>query len=98
MPWAAESIGWVHGLTGRRAEACQALRDSLARMTTAYIPWSAIACIHLGLGEDEGVFERLTRGLEERDALMPWLMSMPAFDRLHADPRFERLMEGIGLA
>jgi len=98
MPWAAESIGWVHGLAGRRDEASQVLRDSLARMTTAYIPWSAIACIHLGLGEDDAVLERLTRGLEERDALMPWLMSMPAFDRLHTDPRFGRLMQRIGLA
>jgi hypothetical protein len=67
-------------------------------MSTAYVPSSAIACIHLGLGDDDALFEWLGRCIEERDALLPWLKVMPAFDRVRSDPRFQALLAGLGLA
>jgi hypothetical protein len=44
------------------------------------------------------VFEWLARAVEERDALVPWLRHMPAFDRVRTDRRFQRLLTQIGLA
>jgi hypothetical protein len=98
MPWAAESAGWALALDGRRDEARHVLAASLARMKTAYVPSSAIACIHLGLGDDDALFEWLGRCLDERDALLPWLKILPVFDRVRPDRRFQTLMARIGLA
>jgi TolB-like protein/Flp pilus assembly protein TadD len=97
MPWAAESAGWAYGLSGDRVRARAVLDESLARMKTAYVPASGIACIHLGLGDDDAVFEWLGRSVEERDALLPWLKFMPAFDRVRPDPRFQALLARLGL-
>jgi TolB-like protein/Flp pilus assembly protein TadD len=98
MPWAAESAGWALALDGRRDEARHVLAASLARMKTTYVPSSAIACIHLGLGDDDALFEWLGRCLDERDALLPWLNCLPAFDRVRPDRRFQTLLARIGLA
>lgn len=98
LPWAAESVGWVYGLLGKPDQAHAVLGESLSRMSTVYVPSSAIACIHLGLGDDDALFEWLGRCIEERDALLPWLKVMPAFDRVRADPRFQALLARLGLA
>jgi serine/threonine-protein kinase len=98
MPWAAESVGWAAAVSGDAGRARAILRDSLDRMKTSYVPSSGIACVHLGLGEDDAMFEWLARCAEERDALMPWLTFMPAFDRVRPDPRFQAILARVGLA
>jgi TolB-like protein/tetratricopeptide (TPR) repeat protein len=98
MPWAAESVAWARAVSGDAPGARAGLRDALARMKTAYVPPSGVACIHLGLGNDDDMFEWLGRCVDERDALMPWLKVMPAFDRVRPDPRFQAILSRIGLA
>jgi adenylate cyclase len=92
MPWLAESVGLVHGLAGNREAAMAALADAHVRRAAGYVPSSALALVHLGLGDDDAALEWLTRGLEERDALMPWLAYLPACDRLHPQPGFQHLL------
>jgi len=62
-----------------------------------YVPSSAVALVHLGLGDDDAVFKWLERAVDERDALMPWLKYFPPLDRLHSDPRFSNLLRRLGL-
>jgi TolB-like protein/tetratricopeptide (TPR) repeat protein len=97
MPWAAEGVGLALGLAGRRDEAMAVLGDARARAAIGYVPSSAFALVHLGLGEDEAVCDWLERGVEERDVLLPWLKSMPCFDRLHRHPRFQAILARVGL-
>ena len=97
MPWLAESIAWVEGLAGDHRKCEAALREVQTRMQAGYVPHSAVAMIHLGLGDDEAVLEWLENGLAERDALMVSVKYMPCFDRLHRHPRFQALLRGIGL-
>ena len=97
MPFAAESAGWVLAMQGRRDEARRVLSASLARAATTYVPTSAIALIHLGLGDDEALFACLDRCVEERDAMLAWAKFMPVFDRVRPDPRFQALLARIGL-
>ncbi len=98
LPWAAESIGWVHGLRGDRKRWRAALGDAEARRSSSYVPDSAMAILHLGMGDDDRALSLLESGCAARDALMPWLARMPSFDRLRPEPRFEALLRRVGLA
>ena len=98
MPWSAESIGCVYGLAGKTAKAKAILRESESKVERKqYVPSSAFAMIHLGLGDTDEVFRCLERGVHERDALLAWLKYFPPFKPLHSDPRFSNLMHSLGL-
>lgn len=84
-------LGWL-GLalaqSGNTAEA-QELLERLRRMaTTAYVPPTAFAWIHLGLGDIDSAFEWLDRAIDARDQLMMPIKSYPIFDPIRPDPRF----------
>ncbi len=97
MPWSAEGIGLAYGLAGNRDQALAVLAETRARAGKGYVPASALAMIHLGLGEDDVVLDCLERGLEDRDVLLPWLKHMPCFDRLHSHPRFQAILSRVRL-
>lgn len=98
MPWAAESLAWACALSGDSSRSHRILSESLARTKTAYVASSGIACVYLGLGDDDQMFAWLDRCLEERDALLPWLKFLPVFDRVRPDPRFQAVLARLGLA
>jgi adenylate cyclase len=98
MPWSAESIGWVYGLAGKRAKAKAILRESHSRVERKqYVPLSGFALVHLGLGDIDEFFRCFERGVNERDAFMPWIKNFPPFKPLHSDPRFSNLLHSLGL-
>jgi hypothetical protein len=98
MPWSAESIGWVYGLAGKRGKAKAILRESQSRVERKqYVPSSAFAMVHLGLGDTDEFFRCLARAFDERDAFLAWLKYFPPFKRLHSDPRFSNLLHSLGL-
>ena len=70
----------------------------MARSQTLYVPSSGIACLHLGLGNEDAVFAWLARCVDERDALIPWLTFLPVFDCVRPDPRFQAILARVGLA
>lgn len=67
-------------------------------MRSAYVPSSAVALIHFGLGDDGQALTWLERGYGEHDALMPWLAQFPCLRRLVSDPRFDALLRAVGLS
>lgn len=97
MPWAREFIAWVHAMTGDPTTAETILHESLGRMREAYVPSSAIALIHLGLGDRDAMFEWLAKAVEERDPLMPWMKFLSCFDTVRDDRRFRALLHTVGL-
>jgi DNA-binding SARP family transcriptional activator/TolB-like protein len=56
-----------------------------------------IAMAHAGLGEIDDAFRWLERGLANRTAFMDGVKITPAFDPLHADPRWASLLRRMGL-
>jgi TolB-like protein/Flp pilus assembly protein TadD len=97
MPWLSESIAWALALDGRPEMARGLVRDAERRGLSTYVPPSATAMLHLGLGEDDNALTWLERGVEEHDPLISWLGFMPCFDRLHAESRFQELLRTVGL-
>jgi tetratricopeptide (TPR) repeat protein len=97
MPWAGESIGYALGLSGNSDQARRILGQSEEQKSRRYIPSSALAFLHLGLGDSDGAMELLEKGCEERDPLLPWLKVLPDVDPLRSDARFQDILGRLGL-
>jgi TolB-like protein/Flp pilus assembly protein TadD len=97
MPWCDESIGWVYALMHEKKKARAVLQASLAKIEKGeYVPWSMIALIYSCLGEDELAYEALTKCVEKRDTLLPWIKNTPGLNHLVKDPRIKDLLIRIG--
>jgi TolB-like protein/Tfp pilus assembly protein PilF len=96
----AAMLGWlglVLGRSGREAEARELLEQLNRKAEAAYVPPTAFAWIHLGLGEFESAFEWLDRAIDTRDQFMMPIRSYPIFDPIRADPRFAALLRKMNL-
>ena len=93
------NIGYIHALAGRREEA-QKVADGLAAQFRANQDGAAYAAaaIYAGLREPDRVFEWLERARAGRDNAIADLKSDPRFDTVRNDPRYEKVLAGIGLS
>jgi len=92
------ALGAAYGRAGRAAEARRILEELKARRALTYVPSSALAWAHAGVGElDEGL-EWNARGVEERDpTVVTALKSAPVFDPLRSHPAFQALLRKMNL-
>ncbi|HXV62633.1 MAG TPA: winged helix-turn-helix domain-containing protein [Vicinamibacteria bacterium] len=84
--------GFLYGASGQRARAREALRAWKQRARDEWLPSTALALLHLGVGERDEAIEALSDAFEERD---PWLLVLPmdsAFASLREQPRFRELV------
>jgi len=92
------SLGASYGRAGRGAEARQLLEELTARRRSTYVPSSALAWAHMGVGELDESMEWIARGIEERDPiLVTALKSAPTYDRLRSHPAFQALLRKMNL-
>jgi tetratricopeptide (TPR) repeat protein len=87
----------AYAMAGRKADAYAALAKMQERAGTAYVPAYDFAAAYLSLGEQDTALDWLERAFEERAQYLPHLPADPAFDSLHGNWRFERLVERLGL-
>jgi hypothetical protein len=82
-------------MSGRRSEADEALRELEAKypMECAY----QIAAVRAARGDADGALAWLGRAVDERDAGAAQMAGEPVFRPLHGDPRWDALLERIGL-
>ncbi|HEX6050826.1 MAG TPA: protein kinase, partial [Gemmatimonadaceae bacterium] len=85
--------GYVYARAGRRDAALAAARALEER---PYVPGEGMAAIYAGLGDVEQALRWLNAAVESRGILIT-LAREPMYDTLRADPRFERILERIGL-
>jgi len=92
------ALGAYYGRAGRTAEARQLLEELTARRRLTYVPASALAWAHMGVGELDESLEWIARGIEERDPLIVTaLKSAPTYDRLRSHPAFPALLRKMNL-
>ena len=89
--------GFVLARLGRRAEALGVLRELEAASKARYVPASAIAMVHAGLEDRDAAFAWLEKSFEERFNRLAYLGLEPVWDGLRGDPRFDALLDRIGL-
>lgn len=92
---------WVLGYTlavgGKGEEARQILDELLDLATKRYVSPYYIALIYTGLGEREMAFEWLEKAYQARDEWLIWTGTEPKLDPLRLDPRFDHLLQRLGL-
>ncbi|HSO76792.1 MAG TPA: hypothetical protein VLU47_18340, partial [Blastocatellia bacterium] len=89
-------LGHAYAVSGKKVEARRILAD-LDQQKQRYVSPYTIATIYAGLGEKDQAFKWLEKAVEDRDI---WLMNLkvdPVLKSLRSDPRFERLLQRIGL-
>ena len=82
---------------GRVEEACLVIEELEGLRQTEYVPPLFTASIYRALGNYEEVFNRLEAAVQQRSGHLPFLSVEPSWDPLRQDPRFQALVEKLGL-
>jgi tetratricopeptide (TPR) repeat protein len=83
--------GWVEGGWEGSVRAFLAVATNIEGFSPAFI------ALYSGqIGETDQAFDWLERGYRERDPVMITLKTLPAWDPLRSDPRFDDLLRRIG--
>ncbi len=98
VPYVIGLLGHALAKAGRRDEAHQQHAKLRLRAASHFVPATALAYVHAGLGERDEACAMLERALGTPDY---WpihsLTNWPVLDDLRPDPRFQALVRRIGL-
>ena len=97
LPSILSALGEVLARAGRRAQALGVLQELEAMSQTRWVPASCFAILHLGLGDRAAALTYLEAATDARELPVTALRVHPLYDPLRGEPRFERLLERIGL-
>jgi TolB-like protein/Tfp pilus assembly protein PilF len=90
-------LGGLYAARGKKAAAEAILEELETRQRAEYAPAFWVAVVRASLGRVDDAFRSLDRAVEERDSNLLFLFVLPRRLGLHEDPRFDTLMERIGL-
>jgi TolB-like protein/DNA-binding winged helix-turn-helix (wHTH) protein len=94
---AAAAIRHAYQLGGYDAVVRWQLKQLEEKSTTSYVSPITLAQLHAQLGEREKTLSLLEQGLRERSPDLPWIRVDSAYDLLHSDPRYQAIVERMGL-
>jgi TolB-like protein/Tfp pilus assembly protein PilF/tRNA A-37 threonylcarbamoyl transferase component Bud32 len=84
-------LGRAYGLSGAAADANGVLAQLTALAGREYVPSSAVALVHLGLGRNANALDLLDRAYDEHDFALVHLRVAPWFQSLRGDARYAQL-------
>jgi TolB-like protein/DNA-binding winged helix-turn-helix (wHTH) protein/Tfp pilus assembly protein PilF len=91
----AANLANAYAASGKREEAEKILNDLKNRSRAGFSNAPEIALVYVGLDDKDQAMAWLERAYEER--FNPGVLMRPCFDPLHSDPRFQGLLQRIGL-
>jgi TolB-like protein/Flp pilus assembly protein TadD len=97
LPAMIGAMGQVLGEAGHEEEARACIKDLELLAPARFVPCTAFALIHLGLGEKDRALSYLEQGCRQREFSVATLKVHPIFDRLRGEPRAERLIARMNL-
>lgn len=96
-PHVIAALGTLDAAEGK-VEAARERLDALAALSPAReVSPVHFATVHLALGELSAALGWLARALETRSGWLVYLATEPRFDALRGEPRFEEMVERVGL-
>src|SRR5206468_191933 len=93
----AEISHRLFGKGGTRAVLRWKIRNLEKEAKKKYVPSVYFAELHAQLGDREKTLSNLEAGYQEHSPFLLYVQLDPAYDFLHADPRYRTLMQRIGL-
>jgi DNA-binding winged helix-turn-helix (wHTH) protein/tetratricopeptide (TPR) repeat protein len=90
-------LAYTLAKSGQRREAQVELDRLLELSTERFVPPYLIALVYNGLGESEQALDWLERGFQQRDPKTVFLMVEPKWANLRSEPRFQDLLQRVGL-
>jgi TolB-like protein/DNA-binding winged helix-turn-helix (wHTH) protein/Tfp pilus assembly protein PilF len=94
-PMCLANLARAYAFSGQRDEATALLSDLKTSSTPGFSHASEVAAIYASLGDKDQAMNWLERGYAER--FNPGVLIRPRFDPLRSDPRFQRLVQRVGL-
>jgi TolB-like protein/DNA-binding winged helix-turn-helix (wHTH) protein/Flp pilus assembly protein TadD len=94
-PTCIANLARAYGLSGNRSEAMKLLNELKSSSTARNSHASEVAAIYASLGDKDEAMNWLEKGYAER--FNPGVLIRPAFDPLRSDPRFQHLVQRVGL-
>jgi len=91
-------LAGIYGRSGQLGPARQALAEMLRANRRDPVQAVVIAGAYIGVGEKDQAIDWLERAYAEHSSELVALKVHPAYDPLRGDPRFQRLLERVGLA
>lgn len=91
------SIGHLHAVAGRTAEAERIVSDLESMSARKHVDGYAMAVAYAGLGRRDEAFASLQAAFETSSIMMIWLGIEPRFEPLRSDARFAELMTKMRL-
>ncbi len=98
VPSILAATGEVLARTGRIEEAHAYLNQLTELSQTRWVPASCFAVLHIGLGDYPAALTFLETATDRREFSVTALKVHPLYDPLRSEPRFQRLLERVGLA
>src|SRR5207248_6839488 len=89
--------GLALAVTGRAEEAKKIIAALKTVAQKRYVPATYFGMLYAGLGEKDEALKWLEKAYDERADGLTWLNVDPMLDGLRSDPRFQKLVERIGL-
>ena len=90
-------LAYGYAVANQRTSAERIVRDLIESGKRRDLPPFHIAMAYAGLGEVDEAFRWLERAFEQRGSFMDGGKVTPAFESLHGDPRWARLLQRMGL-
>jgi hypothetical protein len=88
-------MGQVYALGGEPDRAREILSQLEQRGQNSWVPSTAFAIVHIGLGEYERALDCLERGCRNHELPMTALKVHPVYDPLRAAPRFQAVLREL---
>lgn len=98
MPFTLGFLAYFSGRAGLREQALQLLRQAESAAGLRYVPPTALALCHLGLGNTDDALEWFDRAIEARDPIIMPIKTFDFLDPLRKDPRFSTLLHKMRLS
>ncbi len=91
------SLGFFLARSGQRDEAVKLLAELKQASSQQYVPFTAVAFIHLGHGEKEDALDWLEKEIDARGSYSTYYATMPELDDLRTEPRFKAMLKRLNL-
>ena len=97
LPSLLGMLGTAYARAGRAADAAETRELLTNAIEDRYATPAARALVDIHLGDDDAAFRGLEQAAADRDTFVCYVGVDPLYDPLRASPRFEALLERIGL-